>query len=59
MDTGGGDITIVLPDGPASYAISTSTGGGDTNDGGVINNPASPNTITAGTGGGNITVRQN
>jgi Putative adhesin len=58
VNTGGGDITIVLPDGTDSYAISTSTGGGDVNDGGVTNDPASGHVITTHTGGGNITIRQ-
>lgn len=57
VSTGGGDITIVVPADSASYAVGTSTGGGDINND-LGNVPSSSRHISVSTGGGNITIRR-
>jgi len=57
VSTGGGNITIIVPPGSASYHVAASTGGGNTTDSVPINS-SSPNAITATSGGGDITIRQ-
>jgi len=56
VDTSGGNITLVLPPGPATYHITTHTNGGDVNS--LPDDSNSHRVITATSGGGNITIRQ-
>jgi hypothetical protein len=55
VTTSGGDITIIVPAG-VTYAVTTSTSGGDINDL-VDRSSSSPYRISASTGGGNITIK--
>jgi hypothetical protein len=55
VDTSGGNITLVLPPGPATYHITTHTNGGDVNS--LPDDANSHRLITATSGGGNITIR--
>jgi hypothetical protein len=57
VDTGGGDVTIVVPPGSAQYHVTANTGGGTVTELVPINS-SSPNVITATSGGGDITIRQ-
>jgi hypothetical protein len=57
VSTAGGDITIVVPNGPATYNVTASTDGGSVSDG-VHRSRTSPNVITATSGGGDITIRE-
>jgi len=57
VGTDGGDVTIVVPPGTASYDVTTSLGGGNLTDS-VPQNSLSPNKITASSGGGDITIEQ-
>ena len=53
----GGDITIVLPHGSTSYAITSSTDGGDYR-APVPTSPASSDTISVQSGGGNVSIAE-
>jgi len=57
VETSGGNITIVLPAGPAVYRVVAHTDGGNVTDT-VPQESAAPNVITATTGGGDIIIRQ-
>jgi hypothetical protein len=57
VDTGGGNITIIVPPGPTQYHVTANTGGGTVTEPVPVNS-SSPNVITATSGGGNITIRQ-
>ena len=57
VDTGGGDVTIVVPPGSAQYHVTANTDGGTVTESVPINT-SSPNVITATSGGGDITIRQ-
>lgn len=57
----GGDITVVVPQSNVRYNVSATTDGGSVNDSLQTTNPGSarsPYTITASTGGGDITLSQ-
>lgn len=58
VHTSGGNVTIIVPRGSAAYHVSASTDGGAVSDGSMNINSSSPNTITATSGGGDITIRQ-
>jgi DUF4097 and DUF4098 domain-containing protein YvlB len=52
---GSGDITLVLPSGPATYQVHAHSASGDVSD--TVNNRASsPNKIIASDGSGDITI---
>jgi hypothetical protein len=53
----GGDITIVLPHGNTSYAITSNTEGGDYS-GQVPTSKRSANTINVDSGGGNVSIAE-
>lgn len=53
----GGNITIIVPRGTTQYKVSATSDGGNVTDGLNINS-LSPHTITASTGGGNVTLRE-
>jgi hypothetical protein len=57
VDTAGGNITLVLPAGDTRYSVNAVSAGGNVNDS-VLRGPTSSNTITATSGGGNITITQ-
>jgi Putative adhesin len=57
VDTGGGNVTIIVPPGSAQYHVTASTGGGNVTESVPINT-SSPNVITATSGGGDVTIRQ-
>jgi Toastrack DUF4097 len=57
VSTGGGNVTIVVPPGGTQYHVTSSTGGGSTNDE-VPQNTSSPRVISVTTGGGDITIRE-
>ena len=57
VDTGGGDVTIVVPPGSTQYHVTANTGGGNVTES-VPLNTSSPNVITAASGGGDITISQ-
>jgi len=57
VDTGGGDVTIIVPAGSAQYHVTANTGGGTVTES-VPLNTSSRNVITAASGGGDITIRQ-
>jgi hypothetical protein len=53
----GGNITIIVPRGTTQYNVNASSAGGNVSDGLPIST-YSPDTITATTGGGNVTLRE-
>jgi hypothetical protein len=53
----GGNITIIVPRGTTQYDVNASSAGGTVTDSLSVNT-SSPHTITATTGGGNITLRE-
>jgi hypothetical protein len=53
----GGNITIIVPRGATQYNVNASSAGGNVSDLLPINT-SSPHTITATTGGGNVTLRE-
>ena len=53
----GGDVTVLLPHSPASYAITSNDGGGDYS-ASVPVNEASSHKITVDSGGGNISIAE-
>jgi hypothetical protein len=55
VDTSGGNITLVLPPGGATYHVNEHTAGGNVTDT-VPRNTSSRNVITATSGGGNISI---
>jgi len=57
VDTGGGNVTIIVPPGSAQYHVTASTDGGNVTESVPINT-SSQNVITATSGGGDITIRQ-
>jgi hypothetical protein len=57
VNTSGGNITLVLPPGLATYNVIAHTDGGNVSNS-LRQNSSSPNVITATSGGGNITIRQ-
>jgi hypothetical protein len=57
VDTGGGNVTIVVPPGSAQYHVTAHTDGGTLTESLPINT-SSPNVIAVTTGGGDITIRQ-
>ena len=57
VGSSGGDITIVVPRGNASYAIQSHADGGDYH-ASVPTNDASSHTIQLDTGGGNVSIAQ-
>ncbi len=57
VDTSGGNITLFLPRGPATYHVTPHTNGGNVTNS-VPQDSNSPNEITAASGGGNITILQ-
>lgn len=56
VHTDGGNITIVVPRGSAQYKVSATTDGGTVSDSSLSVNSNSPDTITASTSGGDITI---
>jgi hypothetical protein len=58
VNTSGGDITLVLPPGDTAYSVVAHADGGNVNDSLNHLSSSSPYRITATTGGGNITIRQ-
>lgn len=57
ITSSGGDVSVVLPHGPAAYAISATTDGGDFS-APVPKNQASANKITLDSGGGNVSISE-
>ncbi len=57
VSTDGGDITIVVPRGTIHYDVTASTAGGTVSDPTIPINTSSPHTITATSGGGDVTIR--
>jgi Putative adhesin len=57
ISSSGGDITIVVPSGNASYAITSNASGGDYHST-VPTNDASPHSIQVDSGGGNISIAE-
>ena len=57
VSTAGGNVTIVVPRGPARYRVSATTAGGNVTDSTIPLGSSSPNSITATSGGGDITIR--
>jgi hypothetical protein len=57
VDTGGGNVTIIVPPGSTQYHVTANTDGGTVSESVPINT-SSPNVITATSGGGDITIRQ-
>lgn len=57
VSTSGGNVTLVLPPGPAQYAVNAHSSGGDVSDG-LTQNAAARNKITATSAGGDISLRQ-
>jgi hypothetical protein len=57
VSSSGGDITIVVPHGNASYAITSNASGGDYHST-VPTNDASRHAIQVDSGGGNISIAQ-
>lgn len=58
-DTGGGNITVILPHNAAGYALTPTTGGGNvTISPGFDSNSDSPDVVTLNTDGGDITVTE-
>ena len=55
VNDGSGDVTLVLPGGPAAYQVHASTRSGDSSIT-VPTSPSSPHVITVTVGSGNITV---
>jgi hypothetical protein len=53
----GGNITLIVPRGPTQYDVNASSAGGNVSDSLPINT-SSPHTITATTGGGDVTLRE-
>ena len=53
----GGNITIIVPRGTTQYDVNATSAGGSVSDSLPINS-SSPHTITATTGGGNVTLRE-
>jgi hypothetical protein len=54
-----GNINLVLPSGNTKYDISTpNTAGGNLNIPSSLINPASPDTISLNSGGGDVTITQ-
>jgi hypothetical protein len=53
----GGNITIIVPRGTTQYNVNATSAGGNVNDSLPINT-SSPHTITATTGGGDVTLRE-
>ncbi len=59
VSTSGGDITLVLPPGPASYRVTAHSDSGEAAVSVAIHQDSlSPNVIDVSTGGGHITIRQ-
>jgi DUF4097 and DUF4098 domain-containing protein YvlB len=59
VDTSGGNITLVLPAGRTMYHVSAHTGGGNISNSLPQDSSSHPrHVITATSGGGNITIRQ-
>jgi hypothetical protein len=58
ITSAGGDISVVLPPGDASYDLVTNTGGGDISEPGIKINNSSSNQITLDSGGGDISVTE-
>jgi hypothetical protein len=58
VNTNSGNITLVLPPGPTQYDVAANTDSGTVSYGTLPRNSASPNTITASSGSGNITLSQ-
>ena len=57
VDTSGGNITLVLPPGTEQYNVNAHTDGGTVSDG-LSQSSNSPHKISATSGGGDITLRQ-
>ena len=57
ITSSGGDITIVLPPGPAEYAIKETLSGGDSHVS-VPQNDLAANKITVNSGGGNVSITE-
>lgn len=57
VNTDSGNITLVLPPGPTRYDVSANTDSGTVTDT-VPRNSSSPNTISASSGSGNISITQ-
>jgi len=57
INTDGGDITVIVPQGTTQYNVHASSAGGSVADSLSIDS-SSPHTITATTGGGNITLEE-
>jgi Toastrack DUF4097 len=57
ITSSGGDVSVVLPHGPAKYAISATTDGGNYSAPGLTNQ-ASANKITVDSGGGNVSISE-
>jgi hypothetical protein len=58
VHTDGGNVTILLPRSSRAFKLSASTDGGSVDDSTVSTSPHSQYTITATSGGGNITIRE-
>jgi hypothetical protein len=57
VDSSGGDVNIVLPQGTTQYAITAGTDGGDYNST-VKNNQAAADTINVNSGGGDVSITE-
>ena len=57
VNSNSGSITLVLPPGPTQYNVTANTDSGSVSDT-VPRNSSSPNTISASSGSGSITIRQ-
>jgi putative adhesin len=58
VNTDSGNITLVLPPGPTKYDVAANTDSGTVSYGTLPRNSTSPNTITASSGSGNISISQ-
>jgi Putative adhesin len=58
VETGGGNITIILPRGNTHYHVTASSGGGNASYPTIPLDTSSPNVITANTAGGNISIEE-
>jgi DUF4097 and DUF4098 domain-containing protein YvlB len=58
VHTDGGNVTIIVPRGPTEYKVSAHSDGGTVTDNTLTISPNSPNTITASSSGGDVTIRE-
>jgi len=58
VHTDGGSVTIIVPRGATPYKVSAHSDGGTVTDNTLPTDPNSPNTITASSSGGDVTIRE-